>query len=267
MYINFGIHEKHYISYQILLTTHGPALIRLFDTETINYIEQENGQAKVKKFDNTIADKIIKTMGLLPSIGKVVVCVEGENDRNFLLNINSSICELKKIIDLEEKEKAGIICILPMDGSKLKHWIDQYALKNTNVLEFHLYDRDADKKYKDSIDKVNNRNDGSKGLLTQFREIENYVSKEIIEKEFGIQITLQNNENWMDINLPPKILDLLGNIMQEKDIKSKICGRCSKQMTKEKFEKLGAWDEVKSWFETIKEMVDKCIENTSIVIR
>ncbi len=33
-------------------------------------------------------------------------------------------------------------------------------------------------------------------------------------------------------------------------------------MTKEKFEKLGAWDEVVGWFKAIKEMVDKCTENT-----
>jgi len=249
--------------YQIILTTHSPALIRLFDTDTINFVEQENGQVKVNEFDKTIADKIISTMGLLPSIGKVVVCVEGENDRNFFLNINSSIPELKQLIDLEEKEIAGLLCILPMDGSKLKHWIDQYALKNTNVLEFHIYDRDADQKYKNSVDKVNNRPDGSKGVLTQFTEIENYVSQDIIEKVFKIQISLNNNENWYDIDIPKIINSLLGNRMKEKDIKSKICGQCSKQMTREKFENIGAWGEVEGWFKTIKELVNKCIENTS----
>ncbi len=259
--INALINLSNKDKYQILLTTHSPALIRLFDTQTIKYVEQEKGHAKVKPFSDTIAEKIIDTMGLLPSIGKVVVCVEGENDRNFLLNINSSIPELKQIIDLDEKEKAGMLCILPIDGSKLKHWIDKYALKNTNALEFHLYDKDADDKYKDYIKKVNNRSDGSSGDLTRFREIENYVSRDIIESEFNIKLNLSDKEKWCEIDLPQKIVSLLGNQLKENAIKSKICGQCSKKMTKEKFEKLGAWDEVEGWFKAIKELVDKCIEN------
>lgn len=95
--INALIELSNSPNYQIILTTHSPALIRLFQTDNIRFVEQENGITKVSTFDESVMDKIIQTMGLLPEIGKVVICVEGTNDENFLLNINNGIEELKKL--------------------------------------------------------------------------------------------------------------------------------------------------------------------------
>lgn len=246
--------------YQILLTTHSPALIRLCETDDIRFVKQEDGQAKVQNFDEKISDEIIKTMGLLPNISKIVICVEGTNDEKFLLNINQNIDELKKIIDLKAKKESGSIAIIPMNGSNLKDWIDRYALKNTNALEFHLYDKDEDEKYKSEIEEVNKRNDGSYGVLTSFREIENYVDKEILENEFHIKIEIKPNENWGELDIPNVVKSKLRNHRDEKSIKEEICGSCSKLMTKDKFEQLGVWEEVKGWFEKINEMEKKILE-------
>lgn len=79
---------------------------------------------------------------------------------------------------MQSKIDSGLLAIIPMHGSNLKDWINRYALKNTNAIEFHLYDRDDDQKYKSNIEQVNARNDGSIGRLTDKREIENYVPKE-----------------------------------------------------------------------------------------
>ncbi len=246
--------------YQILLTTHSPALIRLCETDDIRFVKQEDGQAKVQNFDEKISDEIIKTMGLLPNISKIVICVEGTNDEKFLLNINQNIDELKKIIDLKAKIKSDSIAIIPMNGSNLRDWINHYALKNTNALEFHLYDKDEDEKYKSEIEKVNKRNDGSYGVLTSFREIENYVDKEILENEFQIKIELKQNENWGELDIPSIVKSKLRNQRDEKSIKKEICGSCSKLMSKDKFEQLGVWEEVKGWFEKIKDMEKKILE-------
>ncbi|MBZ4669664.1 MAG: ATP-dependent endonuclease of the family-like protein [Defluviitaleaceae bacterium] len=246
--------------YQILLTTHSPALIRLCETDDIRFVKQEDGQAKVQNFDEKISDEIIKTMGLLPNISKIVICVEGTNDEKFLLNINQNIDELKKIIDLKAKKESGSIAIIPMNGSNLKDWIDRYALKNTNALEFHLYDKDEDEKYKSEIEEVNKRNDGSYGVLTSFREIENYVDKEILENEFHINIEIKPYVNWGELDIPNVVKSKLRNHRDEKSIKEEICGSCSKLMTKDKFEQLGVWEEVKGWFEKINEMEKKILE-------
>ncbi len=248
-------------TYQIILTTHSPSLIRLFMTDDIRFIEQENGITKISCSDELVIDKIIKTMGLLPVIGKVVICVEGNNDEKFLLNINQGIDELKKIIDLESKINAGLLAIVPVNGSNLKNWIDKYALKNTNAIEFHLYDSDKKQQYKPEIDKVHNRKDGSIGLLTQKREIENYIPKNKIEREFEITINLNQFENWDEIDVSRKVQDLKSNL-KESDIKSIICGNLSKQITKEDLESINAWEEVEGWFKKIKELINKAYNIT-----
>jgi predicted ATP-dependent endonuclease of OLD family len=256
------IELSNIVNYQIILTTHSPALIRLFQTDNIRFVEQENGITKVSTFDESVMDKIIKTMGLLPEIGKVVICVEGTNDENFLLNINKEIDELKKIIDLQSKIDSGLLAIIPMHGSNLKDWINRYALKNTNAIEFHLYDRDNDQKYKPNIEHVKKRRDGSIGILTNKREIENYVPKEKIEKEFNIEIKLTPTENWDDIDIPTKIKEKRTDL-KESDIKSIICGKLSKALSKNDLESLNAWDEVKSWYEKINELVSRVSTNVN----
>lgn len=258
--INALIELSNLDNYQIILTTHSPSLLRIFQIDNIRFVKQENGVAQVSSFNESVINEIIKTMGLLPEIGKVVICVEGTNDENFLLNINKGIDKLKGIIDLQSKIDSGLLAIIPMHGSNLKDWINRYALNNTNTIEFHLYDKDDDQKYKSNIEEVNARKDGSFGTLTNKREIENYVPKEKIEKEFKIKINLTPTENWDDIDVPKKIKEQKKDL-KESDIKSIICGKLSKTITKNDLESLNAWDEVKSWFEKINELVSKVSTN------
>ncbi|ABR30947.1 ATP-binding protein [Thermosipho melanesiensis] len=244
--------------HQILITTHSPALIRFFETDSVRYVEQENGKAKVYLFDENIGGKIVKELGLLPNIGKVVICVEGTNDKNFLMNINQNIPELMEIIDLKEKIESGLISIIPMQGSNLNEWIDCYALKNTNVVEFHLYDRDCDEKYKKAVEEVNQRKDGSYGVLTTKREIENYIPRRLIEGSLNIKIEL---DDWDNIDIPKKVKEKVTRFSDEKDVKNYLCGSLSKKITKKDLEDLNAWDEVKSWFEKIKELCSKSFDH------
>ena len=247
-------------NYQIILTTHSPALIRLFETKYIKFIEKVEGTSKVFDFSEEIAGKIVKNLGLLPEISKVVLCVEGTTDEVFLMNINQNIEELKKIINLEECIKKGLLSVIPMHGSNLKDWINRYVLKNTNVIEYHLYDRDHDEKYKEQIEIVNSRKDGSKARLIKKREIENYVPREIIEAEFGITLDIEKDSEWDNLDIVKAIQGYdKYKKMKEVDIKSRICGSCAKKINKDHLEKLGAWDEVKTWFKEIKELVDKTL--------
>jgi hypothetical protein len=211
------------------MTTHSPALIRLFETKHIKYVEKVEGESKVFDFSEEIAGKIIQNLGLLPEISKVVVCVEGTTDELFLKNINQNIEELRKIIDLEECIKKGLLSVIPVHGSNLKDWINRYVLKNTNVIEYHLYDRDHNEQYKKEVEIVNSRKDGSKARLTKKREIENYVPKEIIEAEFGITLNIEDSE-WDNLDIAKAIKSYNEyKEMKEADIKSKICGSCAKK--------------------------------------
>ena len=260
--INALIELSNLTNYQVMLTTHSPALIRLFQTGSVRFVEQENGSAGVSVFCESVMSKIIKTMGLLPEIGKVVICVEGNNDEKFLLNINNAITELRDIVDLRAKIDSGVLAIIPMYGANLKDWINRYALKNTNAIEFHLYDRDDDQKYKKDIEQVRNRNDGSIGMLTKKREIENYINVDKINSEFGIHIEA-TNEEWDDMDVPNQIMGKRKDL-KECYIKSIICGKLSKSTTKEELIFLNAWDEVRSWFDKINELVAKASANTNV---
>jgi len=245
--------------YQTFLTSHSPAMIRIFNTSSIKYVEKENGESRVYDFNEDIATKIIETMGLLPNIGKVVVCVEGNNDINFLLNINQNIEELKEIIDLKKERESGILTIMPMHGGNLKDFIAKHYLKNTNVLEFHLYDKD-DGSYFEDIEKVRQRKDGSYGTLTSLREIENYSPPEVLEEYFNVKLAseMSSIEDWGEKNIPKLIEEKVK--MKESIVKKKICNDCSKKITKDHLMEMGTWNEVKGWFEKIKEMVERCYE-------
>jgi len=254
--VNSLIELSKKTNYQVIMTTHSPALVRLFETKYIKFVEKVEGESKVFDFSEEIAGKIIENLGLLPEISKVVLCVEGKTDEQFLKNINQNIEELRKIIDLEECIKKGLLSVIPMHGSNLKDWINRYVLKNTNVIEYHLYDRDHNEQYKKEVEIVNSR-DGLKAQLTRKREIENYVPKEIIEAEFRITLDIEDSE-WDNLDIAKAIKSYNEyKKMKDSDIKKIICGSCAKKITKDHLVKLGAWDEVKGWFENIKGLVDK----------
>jgi len=236
-------------NYQILITTHSPQFIRILPNENIRYIE--NGT--VETFNENVLNKIIENLGVLPNVGKVIWCVEGKNDEMFLKNINQNIPELKQILDVEANIKSGLLAFNLMYGSNCGDYIDRYITKNTNAIEFHLYDKDKDNKYKSEIESVNKRNDGSKGILTNKREIENYIPKNLIETE--LNITISNSTNWDEYDVAKEVANQTRK--KESDVKQLLNGNISKKITKKDLEALNAWEEVKGWFELVNDMIKK----------
>jgi len=247
---------------QIILTTHSPAIAQLLPVESLRLVKKEGEKTVVHHGDDKILLEIADTLGVMPTLSKVVVCVEGENDRSFLLNINQNIPELKEIIDLNSRE----IAIIPMRGGNLRSWIDRNYLEGTGVVEFHLYDRDLDEKYKDYIEKVKQR-PPSTGTLTRKREMENYIHWSLIENEFGITIEPEIKREWDTIDVAgylSKKLEEAGKKMKEAAIKRKLNQELSQKMTKELFEELGAWDEVRGWFETIRDLFNHTLPQEGV---
>lgn len=59
-----------------------------------------------------------------------------------------------------------------MIGGNLKNWVERYYLKDSNVIEFHIYDRDSSsgrntEQYKEQAEKINSRPDKSFAVLTK----------------------------------------------------------------------------------------------------
>nr|WP_288833475.1 ATP-binding protein [uncultured Flavobacterium sp.] len=237
-------------NYQVILTTHSPEIAKQLKNENLIFIDKKDGENYLVK-DNQKLKAITNTLGLTSYIGKLVICLEGTNDLNFLTNLNKYIPEFKEIIDLE-KEK---IRIIPMGGSSLINWVDKEYLEGSNVIEFHLYDRDTDNKYKSSIDKVNERKNSSKGILTMKREMENYIPASLYEEEF--EIVLKDVLDWDNADIANIVTNKTTKFDDEKIVKSIANGKLTKQITKEHLMELNCFEEIKSWFEGIKELHEK----------
>ncbi|KAB2425455.1 MULTISPECIES: ATP-binding protein [Bacillus cereus group] len=240
------------IKHQVIITTHTPEIAKMVDVEEIIFIKKENNTPKVVKEDILKIRGIVDTLGILPTIeSKVVICVEGENDVNFIMNINQSIQELRDIIDLKEHK----ISILPLSGSQLIRWVNRNYLSNSNVIEFHIYDADK-QEYKDVIDKMKIDNDGRRyGTITERLEMENYIPPNLIQEQFKIDLDIQNAE-WEKLDVPKYLLDrILANIKctkeREMKIKEILNGSITKKMTKIHLEEMGCFEEIKSWFEQV----------------
>ena len=246
---------SHKDNYQLILTTHTPEIAKMARVENLILISKDNDIATIDNSENKLK-AISDTLGIHPFFKhKVVVFVEGENDIKFLLNINQHIGDFKNIIDLKEEQ----ISIIPLHGGNLKNWVDRDYLKDSNIIEFHIYDSDLNSgkntnKYQEEIGKVNSRKDGSCAIPTQKREMENYIHKSLIEKEFGIDLSGIADYNIEDI--PSFITSRMHGAKTEEAIKAILNGRLSKQLTKEMLEELDAFDEIKGWFEKIKELAN-----------
>jgi len=240
-------------NYQIFLTTHTPEIAKMVELNNLLFIENKDEQPNVLKGNDTTYRKIANALGIMPYYkNKIVVCVEGSTDKLFLENINDAIPEYKKIVDLNN------IDIIPLKGSNLKEWVKNYYLKDSNVIEIHIYDSDIgagknEKQYNDECNKINARTNGSYCFLTEKREIENYIHWTLIEKEFKITFSDSEIKNFDQIDIPKLIFNKSPKKMKERDIKEILNGNLVKNMTKELLEELNAFKEIKKWFEAIKE--------------
>jgi len=237
---------------QLIITTHTPEIAKIVKDENLIFVEKIDGEAQINKSETKLSS-IAKTLGVMPYLSRLVICVEGEFDIKFLKNINQNIPELNEIIDLEEKQ----INIIPLQGGNLKNWVDRNYLVGSNVIEFHLYDRDSNsgkhtEQYKKQCEEINAREDSSVCIMTDKREMENYIPKALIETEFGIDCS--SITNW-DIEDIPKFI-VNKTAFDEKAVKGILNGKLAKQITNEDLEALNAFDEIKSWFENIKAIFD-----------
>ena len=137
-------------------------------------------------------------------------------------------------------------------------------MKETNIVELHIYDSDKgsgknENKYEKQLNLIKNRNDKSFCFITKKRELENYIPKRLIENEFNVNMAEIKHENWDETDIPT----FLKGKTQFKDfdkkeeelkIKQFLNGSLSKKITKKDLEELNAFDEIKSWFEKIKEL-------------
>ena len=252
-------------NHQIILTTHTPEIAKMVNNNNLILIDKGFDKNPIVIEDNKI-DLIIKTLGILPNINiqniqkvKVVVCFEGYTDVEFIRNINQNIQEFKDIINVNDES----VFLVFLGGGNLEHWINHKYLDKLNIPQLHIYDSDSNQvleenknKYEKFIERIKKQSDNY-GFVTQKAEIENYIHPNIIKEEYKFETFYHLEENdWL--NRWSKVENLPNYVKQHKTNNNKALKNkmpeLSKKLTKEHLVELEAFDEIKSWFEKIREL-------------
>jgi len=249
---------------QIILTTHSPGIAQLLPVENIRFLEKEGNKISIDKGSDEVLEKIAKSLGVLPSIEienakrlKLIICVEGPTDVEFLIRLAKIIDEDLKI-DFKNDPR---VVVIPLGGSTLKFWVDNHYLRKLGLPEIHIYDRDK----RENINKaevINQRGDGSKAFITNKLEMENYVHPKILEDIFRelTENTLIDRQKpdwvstWGELDVVNQIKNN-GVALREGRIKEKICTEGMERMSVELLDEIGASEEIRGWFSYIQEII------------
>ena len=243
--------------HQIIITTHTPEIAKMVELNQLIFLFKDEMGAPLAETRKEIKyQSIVSTLGILPfAAEQCVICVEGENDVNFLMNINK-IPEFKEIINLESER----IRIIPLHGSNLVRWVNENYFSESNIKEIHFYDNDR-QDYRNIANEIKGANDKRRyAWITQRREMENYIPPKIIEKEFEIDLG-RYYETWSNLDIPKTLISKIClNIKNERDrevaIKSRLNGSVSKQITAESLKDIDAFEEIETFFKKVKAIID-----------
>ncbi len=254
---------------QVIITTHVPALAGLIPIKGIRYITIcEDGSRLVREGDDETISQIADELGVLPDERvRVLVCVEGPNDVSFLMHIADILRrDDPTVVDLRSDPR---VVLLPLGGSTLQDWVNEHYLRPLGKPEIHIYDRDENDppKYQEVCDRVNSRNDGSKGFITSKRELENYLHPEAIQKSLNISIHVDDDSDIPElvaqarheVRYPDRPWDGLSSSARKKCIsyaKRLLNEDVVKVMTTEMLQERGGKEEILSWFTAIKRHLD-----------
>ncbi|WP_454017141.1 ATP-binding protein [Azospirillum sp. Marseille-Q6669] len=245
---------------QVIVTTHVPAIARLLPIEAIRYISRSKNSLvpTVRHGSDEVLAEVAKTLGVLPDGRvRVLLCVEGPTDVDFLSNIADVLRPNFPIIPhIEDDPRIGIIML---SGGNLKHWVDRRYLERLSTPQMHIYDRDDNQppQYEAHIQKV--INDGHWGCLTKKREIENYLHPQAIrdamnvEVEFGdlddvpalvaeqVHAASESTKAWVDVSEHDKK-------QKVSKVKRRLNSEAAKKMTPELLDIRDPDGEILGWF-------------------
>ena len=169
---------------QIILTTHTPALGGLLPTSSLRLVEK-NSSASVSGGTDDVLQKIIDTLGILPSVisneVKALVLVEGKTDIVFF----NHLCKiLKENGEIDKTFKDANIALIPTGGcDNLKSWItmktvDQFGIPFAIFLDSDKLHASDNTKNISTVNK--NLKHGRLAFCTRKREAENYLHPDIL---------------------------------------------------------------------------------------
>jgi len=244
---------------QIAITSHHPELCGLVNLDNVRFIQKIDDDLLIKTGDENNYREISNTLGVLPKLDgvKVIVGVEGPNDVEFFKNI-------AKVFNVDGDNPK--ILWVPMGGGTLRDYVDKGYLEVLNLPQIHLFDRDADQQYKESVDVLKSKDFWAN--LTEMLTLENYIHpkyyKSIWPDLEGNFIDITNSEwlsVWKDKNIPVDLSAFIksefegGNLKLKnygKESIKKIFAKAANNSTESDFKEMKTHHELKVFFDEIK---------------
>ncbi|WP_437201694.1 ATP-binding protein [Planctomicrobium sp. SH664] len=173
---------------QVLISTHSPGFASYLPIDCFRFVDREpSGRRHVREVSEEALKLIVESLGVVPDNRvKVLLCVEGPTDVDALKCLSHALhISDRTLLDLSRDPR---IAFLVLGGGTLMHWVNQQYLRGLNRPEIHIYDSDV-AAYGGAIQQVNTRTDGSWGIHTKKREIENYLHPDAIFEGIGCSVT------------------------------------------------------------------------------
>ena len=175
---------------QIIITTHVPGIAAFVQLDSIRLIDrEEDGHPSVKSHEDDVIRRVAEQLGVLDNNRvRLLLFVEGPTDVNFF----EAAFKLYRFGSIVDEHRVAIV---PSGGGTLKHWIGRRYLRGFGLPEVHIYDSDADQKYKDEVQEVNSRGNSDWAMLTSKREIENYFHPDAVRDVLGVDVTIDDDND------------------------------------------------------------------------
>lgn len=243
---------------QVLLTTHSPGLAAELPAQSIRFIHKHQEVLTIQAGADVFGE-VAKSLGLIPdSRVKVLLCVEGPTDVAAFKCLSRALyLEDKTLPDLSRNE---MIAFLVLGGSTLKHWVNDHYLRQLNCPEVHIYDSDV-QKYAESVQKVNQRNDGSWAVQTKKHEIESYLHPDAIRAAFDVEVDIVDHPGKGKPAVPRGFAEVysmkfkLDSLMGDDKAKIKLVEKAFPLMTATMIRERDPDGEVEGWLRRIGQML------------
>ena len=247
---------------QVIITTHVPGVAGLASPDSIRLLEHDEEEHPRVVSGDDLLERVADQLGILPDHRVcLLLFVEGPNDVAFF----EKASRLIGLIDLTNDPRVALI---PVGGGTLKHWVDRRYLRNLQLPEIHIYDRDEDEKYQKEVDEVNGRGNRYWATLTDKREMENYFHPNAVRTEFGIDIPISDDADVPMVvaralheasSQSPYTWEELSEAKQKKkakNVKRRLWNEALDRMTLDQLQNCDPNGEVEGWFRRITATLD-----------
>ncbi len=244
---------------QVILTTHSPGFASSLPQESIRYVSRHADTKKPQiQSGIDVFGQVAEALGVTPdSRVQVLVCVEGPTDVLALKALSSALHKTDATLpNLASDER---IAFVVLGGGTLEHWVNQHYLGSLNKPEVHIYDGDVPD-YAEYARKVNERTNGSWGVVTTKHEIESYLHKDAISMAFGFEIDV--NDHPVAGKATPKIFGEAFAAhfgypypLKDSNAKRKLAQQAFPSMTAAMLDERDPSGEVRGWFRRLGNML------------